>query len=73
MSKQIVTVPLLGERQIRTARKPGPCAGWTQKGGHTTIEAGDQYWESELDMDSPAAGFAMQRCCMDCLPEGVLT
>ena len=64
-----IEIPGLGTRTIRTARKAGPCAGWTQKYGHAIIEAGDRYWESEPDPYT-AGGYGMKRCCIACLPVG---
>ncbi|MCU7917098.1 MAG: hypothetical protein KZQ95_01915 [Candidatus Thiodiazotropha sp. (ex Epidulcina cf. delphinae)] len=62
-----VKVRGIGDRRVRQARKAGPCAGWMKKGGHT-INPGDLYVETEIDPYT-AGGFAMDRCCLDCLSD----
>lgn len=67
MPADTIIIPGLGARRIRIARRAGPCAGWTHRRDHAVIKIGDRYWESEPD-PYRAGGYAMQRCCMECVP-----
>ncbi len=55
----------LGPRQVRQAKKAGPCSGWRESFSHTTIEVGDLYVETEMNPDK-AGGFSMKRICLGC-------
>lgn len=59
-----INIRLLGERQVRVARKSGVCAGWEKRGGHQMM-IGELYVETELD-PYKAGGFGMSRCCLKC-------